>query len=350
MNIGNKRISNYGEPYIIAELGSNHNGDMSLARKLIDQAKEAGCDAVKFQSWSKNTIFSKKVYQDNYFLGDDYRNRQDYTLEKIVDEFSVSEQELLEMKRYCNQVGIGFASTPFSKREVDYLCGPLEASFIKVASMDLNNLGFLDHIARKGLPIMLSTGLSSLAEIDKAVETIEKVGNKDIILLHCVSVYPPDDNEVNLKNVDMLRTCYPEYPVGFSDHTLGTAIPIAAVARGACVIEKHFTLDKSMSGWDHKVSASQEEMAFIVESSKRIVQALGSTRRRLSTAEQKQIPAFRRSIVAARTIDEGTIITAEDLDTKRPGTGMEPQYIAFIIGRKARRTIAADEMLTLEDI
>ena len=281
MKIGNKKVANFEDPYVIAELGSNHNGDMDLARKMIDQANAAGCDAVKFQSWTKETIFSKKVYQENYFLEDDYRNRQDYTLEQIVDDFSISEEELLEMKEYCKRVGIDFASTPFSESEVDFLCGPLAADFIKVASMDLNNYPFLDYLARKGLPVMLSTGMATLAEVDKAIDTIENVGNKDIILLHCVSVYPPDDREVNLNNMDMLRTCYPEYPVGFSDHTLGTAISIAAVARGACVIEKHFTLDKSMFGWDHKVSATQDEMAFIVESSKRVVQALGSTRRTL---------------------------------------------------------------------
>jgi N-acetylneuraminate synthase len=350
MKIGkNKFISNFSEPYVIAELGSNHNGDMDLARKLIDQAKESGCDAVKFQSWTKDTIFSKKVYQDNFFLEDDYRNRQDYALEQIVEEFSVSEQELLEMKKYCDKIGIDFSSTPFSNSEVDFLCGPLDASFIKVASMDLNNYVLLDYLARKSLPIMLSTGLSTLSEIDKAIQTIEDAGNRQIILLHCVSVYPPDDNEVNLKNMDTLRTCYPEYPVGFSDHTLGTAVPIAAVACGACVIEKHFTLDKSMFGWDHKVSATKEEMSFIVESSKRIVKALGSTRRTVSAAEKKKIPAFRRSIVAARTIAAGTVIKTEDLDLKRPGTGLEPEYFNLVVGRTAKRTIPADEMLRFDD-
>ena len=288
MKIGKKMICNFKEPYIIAELGSNHNGDMELARKLIDQAKEAGCDAIKFQSWTKDTIFSQKVYQENCFLDDDYRDRQDFTLEEIVEEYSMTESELLDMKRYCDQVSIGFSSTPFSRREVDYLCGPLEASFIKVASMDLNNYGFLDYVGRKSKPVMLSTGMGSLAEIDRAIETIEATGNREIILLHCVSVYPPDDREVNLNNIEMLRSCYPEYPVGFSDHTLGTPIPIAAIACGACVIEKHFTLDKDMFGWDHKVSANKDDMAFIVQSSRRVIEALGSTRRVVSSAGKEK--------------------------------------------------------------
>ena len=350
MEIDKKEICNFKEPYIIAELGSNHNGDMELARKLVDQAKEAGCDAVKFQSWTKNTIFSKKVYQDNYFLDDDYRNRQDYTLEEIVEEYSVTESELIEMKRYSDQIGIGFSSTPFSRGEVDFLCGSLDSSFIKVASMDLNNLGFLKYIGSKSLPVMLSTGMGSLAEIDCAIKTIEATGNKEIILLHCVSVYPPNDREINLRNIEMLRSCYPEYPVGFSDHTVGTSIPIAAIACGACVIEKHFTLDKNMFGWDHKVSATQDEMAFIVQSSRRIVQAMGSTRRVVSAAEKKKISSFRRSIVAARTIRKGSLITIDDLDCKRPGTGVEPRYSDLFIGRMARRTIVADELLSFEDI
>jgi len=350
MKIGKKKIGNFKEPYIIAELGSNHNGDMDLARKLIDQAKDAGCDAVKFQSWTKDTIFSKKVYQDNYFLDDDYRNRQDYTLEEIVEEYSVTESELLEMKRYCDQVDIGFSSTPFSCQEVDFLCGPLNSNFIKVASMDLNNLGFLKYIGGKLLPVLLSTGMGSLAEIDNAIETIEATGNKEIILLHCVSVYPPNDHEVNLKNLEMLRSCYPEYPVGFSDHTVGTPITLAAIACGACAIEKHFTVDKNLLGWDHKVSATKDEMAFIVQSSRRIVQALGSTRRIVSAAEKKKVSSFRRSLVAARTIKKGSLITTDDLDCKRPGTGIEPRYSDLFIGRMARRTIAADELLKLEDI
>lgn len=345
MKIGNRLIANFAEPYIIAELGSNHNGDMSVARRLIDSAKSVGCHCVKFQSWTKDTIFSRKVYEDNYFLKDDYRNRDDYTLEEIVEEFSISEKELAEMSVYCKEVGIDFASTPFSKQEVDFLADVLNVTFIKIASMDLNNYSFLEYIAKKGLPVVLSTGLSTLSEIDRAIQVIEDAGNKEIIILHCVSVYPPQDDQVNLNNIDMLRLNYPDYPVGFSDHTVGTVIPLAAVTKGACIIEKHFTLDKNMFGWDHKVSATKEEMFEIVEGGKRIVKALGSHRRILSGDEKEKIPAFRRSIVAARTIPEGKVIELEDLDLKRPGTGIETQYINMIVGRTAKRTIPFDEML-----
>jgi N-acetylneuraminate synthase len=342
-------IANFGRPYIIAELGSNHNGDMALARKLIDAAKRAGCDCVKFQSWSKDTIFARKVYDENRFLKDDYRSRSDHTLESIVEEFSISEQELVEMRDYCLKVGIDFASTPFAQRELDFLVGPLAADFVKVASMDLNNYPFLARIARTGRTVMISTGLSTLEEIDRAVRTIEEAGNRRIVILHCVSIYPPDDAQVNLRNMDMLRDNYPDYPVGFSDHTLGTLVPIAAIARGAAVIEKHFTLDKSMFGWDHKVSATEDEMAAIVEAARRMPAVLGSYRRSLSAADREKIPAFRRSVVAARAIAAGQVIAREDLDCKRPGTGYPPEAIEVIAGRPAKRDIPYDKVLDAQD-
>lgn len=343
------RIRNYGQPYIIAELGANHNGDILLAKELIIKAKEAGCDCVKFQSWSKDTIFSRQVYEDNFFLQDDYRTRTDYTLEQIVEKFSLSERELYSMKLFCDEIGIDFASTPFSQKEVDFLVDTCQVPFIKVASMDLNNYGFLEYIARKGRPVVLSTGLSDLFEIDRAVRVIETAGNNQIIILHCVSVYPPDMRDVNLRNIEMLRMVYPEYPIGFSDHTLGIEIPLAAAALGACIIEKHFTLDKNMFGWDHKVSADFSEMKAIVDGTRNINIALGSFRRVVGQKELIQREAFRRSLVAARDIPEGKVIERDDLDVKRPGTGIEPQYIDMVIGKTAKRNIRYDEVIRKED-
>ena len=344
----NKEVYNYCEPYIIAELGSNHNGDMELAKKLILEAKKAGADCVKFQSWSKDTIFSKIKYKENYFLADDYRNRTDTNLEKIVEEYSISEEELLKMKKFCEEVGIDFASTPFSKREVDFLVDVLQAPFIKVASMDLNNYPFLEYIAKKNKPIILSTGLSELYEIDKAIRTIEDAGNKQIIILHCISKYPPKDEEVNLNNIKTLQTIYP-YPVGFSDHTLGYEIPLASVAFGACVIEKHFTLDKNLPGWDHKVSATPDEMEIIVKGSKRIQKSLGSFRITAIEDLERRVE-FRRSIVITRDMKKGEVITENDIDFKRPARGLAPEMAKFIIGRKLNKDLEADSILTLEDI
>ena len=345
----NKELFNYCRPYVIAELGSNHNGDMDLAKKLIIQAKEAGADCVKFQSWSKDTIFAKKKYEDNYFIADDYRDRNDYTLEEIVDEYSISEEELLDMKKFADEVGIDCTSTPFSKKETDFLVDKLESPFIKVASMDLNNYPFLEYLAKKGKPIVISTGLSELYEIDKAVKTIENAGNNQIIILHCVSTYPPVDSDVHLNNIKTLMATYPEYPIGFSDHTLGTAIPLASVALGACLIEKHFTLDKNMEGWDHKVSATKDEMKEIVENAKRVSDAMGSFRITATESDEKK-REFRRSIVLTREMKKGELIDHEDIDYKRPGGAFDPEMTEFIVGRTVNKDLKFDHILTKEDI
>lgn len=340
-------VFNFGLPYIIAELGSNHNGDMELAKKLIKAAKESGADCVKFQSWSKNAIFSKKVYEQNYFLKDDYRARDDHTLESIVEKFSVSEQELLTLKNFCDDISIDFSSTPFSRKEVDYLVDVLKAPFVKIASMDLNNYPFLDYIARKERPIVLSTGLNDFSEIDRAVRVIERAGNDQIIILHCVSKYPPDDSDINLNNIETFMRMYP-YPIGFSDHSIGFSIPLAATAKGASIIEKHFTIDKKLPGWDHKISANPTELKIICDESKRINEALGNFRVVCKEdAERKN--AFKRSIVASRKIEKGEVFTEEMLDFKRPGSGIEPGDAAFVIGKIAKRDIDYDELIGMED-
>lgn len=342
-------VADFTEPYIIAELGSNHNGDMELAKNLIRAAKEAGADCVKFQSWSKETIFSRKTYEDNYFIADDYRDRTDFTLESIVEAYSISEEELLQMKSFADSLGIDCTSTPFSKKEVDFLVDVMKAPFIKVASMDLNNYPFLDYIARKGKPIVISTGLSELFEIDRAIRTIENAGNNQIVILHCVSIYPPRDEQVNLNNIDTLRTLYPNYPIGFSDHTLGVSVPIASVVKGVCLLEKHFTLDKNMEGWDHKVSATPDEMALIVSETKRVAKALGTTRIQVQEKADR-IQSFRRSIVSTRKIKAGEVIKKEDLDFKRPATGLPPEAFENTIGRTAKVDIEFDKPITSDQL
>ncbi|MGM0938219.1 MAG: N-acetylneuraminate synthase family protein [Pseudomonadota bacterium] len=344
-----KEIFNFCKPYIIAELGSNHNGDMELARKLIIEAKEAGADCVKFQSWSKDTIFARKKYQDNYFIADDYRDRNDYTLEEIVEEYSISEQELLDMKKFADQVGIDCSSTPFSKKEADFLVDELKSPFIKVASMDLNNYPFLEYLARKGKPIIISTGLSELHEIDRAIKLIENTGNTQIAILHCVSTYPPVDSDVNLNNIKTLINTYPDYCIGFSDHTIGIEIPLASVALGASIIEKHFTLDKNMEGWDHKVSADKTDLSLIVQGAKRINEALGSYRIQATETDEKK-SEFRRSIVLTRSMKKGEKLTENDLDYKRPGIGLKPEMTEFLIGMSINKDLDYDHILTKEDL
>jgi len=344
----NRTLYNYCIPYIIAELGSNHNGDMQLAKELIIAAKESGADCVKFQSWTKESIFSKEKYEENYFLSDDYRDRTDTTLEEIIEKFSISQEELMEMKKFCDEISIDFTSTPFSKDEVDFLVDVLDVPFIKIASMDVNNYPFLEYIAKKKKPVVLSTGLSQLYEIDKAIFTLEQAGNSEIVLLHCVSIYPPKDEEIHLHNIITFQSIY-EYPVGFSDHTLGYEVPLASVSFGTCLIEKHFTLDKNLPGWDHKVSATPDEMKIIVDGSKKIQKSLGSFRITVSEDEKRR-EEFRRSIVLKRDIKQGELIEEDDIDYKRPGRGLPPEMTASIIGRKAKKDLLQDHIIYLEDL
>ena len=342
-------ISNYGKPYIIAEIGANHNGDMMLAKKMIEIAANAGADCVKFQSWSVNSVFSKKVYEDNYFLNDDYRDREDTNLKDIVEKFSISEGQLLEMKKYCDELSIDCMSTPFSKEEVDFLIDDLEASFIKVASMDLNNYPLLRYFAQKKVPLIISTGLNELYEIDKAIKTIEETGNTNIIILHCVSIYPPENHEVNLKRITTLQQMYPDYPIGFSDHSLGSALPIASVALGACIIEKHFTFDKEMDGWDHKVSADEQELVDICKGAYKVYESLG-TSRVTAVEDSTRMIEFKRSLVLTRNIKKGEKILETDLTAKRPGNGLKPELFNFIVGRTAANDIEADTVFQMTDL
>lgn len=341
------KIKNYGQPYVIAEIGANHNGDMELAKKMIDKAKECGADCVKFQSWSKNSIFSKCVYEDNYFLRDDYRNRTDYTLEEIVDEYSIGKKEHILLKEYCDKVGIDFASTGFCKEEIDFLVDELNVPFIKVASMDVNNIPFLAYIAKKGKPVVISTGLCELSDVVDAIKCLKDNGCNEIVILHCVSIYPPKDEEVNLNNIEMYKKVF-DYPIGYSDHTLGSIAPIMSLTMGVCMLEKHFTLDKNMVGWDHKISADPDELVAICDAAKCGYKMLGSYNKVVSENEERR-NAFQRSIVAAKKIEKGQVIREEDLDYKRPGTGIPPKYYKFLIGKTAKRDIEYDEIIKETD-
>ncbi|MCM1224843.1 MAG: N-acetylneuraminate synthase family protein [Lachnospiraceae bacterium] len=340
-------IENYRKPYVIAEIGANHNGDIELAKKMIDAAKKCGADCVKFQSWSKDSIFSKCVYRDNYFLRDDYRNRTDYTLEEIVDKYSIGKAEHIALKNYCDEIGIDFASTGFCREEIDFLADELNVPFLKVASMDVNNIPFLKYIGSKNKPVVISTGLFELSDVVNAVKCLEESGCHEIVILHCVSIYPPKDEEVNLNNIEMYKKVF-AYPIGYSDHTLGSMAPIMSLTMGVCMLEKHFTLDKTMTGWDHAISADPEDLSAICAAAQRGYKMLGSYNKVVSENEERR-NAFQRSIVAARDIKAGEILQESDLDYKRPGTGIAPKYYEFLIGKKVKKDIAYDELIAMED-
>lgn len=344
-----KEVHNFSEPYIIAEIGANHNGDIDLAKKIIDSAKECGADAVKFQSWTPKTLIAKEEYDRNQSYDDGDGGKKHFgSLKEMVEKYYLREEQHFELKEYCDEIGIDFCSSPFSSSEVDLLV-KLDVPFLKIASMDINNLELLKHMAKTQKPILLSTGMSSISEIEQAVKTIEAEGNHQIIILHCISIYPPEYEDIHLNNITMLQQTF-NYPIGFSDHTIGTSIPLASVALGSCVIEKHFTLDKDMPGWDHKISADPRELKEIVRESKNIQKSLGSFSRIVSDDEESKKDKFRRSIVAGKDLKKGSIINLEDIEVKRPGTGIAPDEIKYVIGRKINRDFSIDELIYWEDL
>lgn len=341
VKLGNVEVGEGHPPYIIAEVGSNHNGDMDLCRQLIDAAAESGANAVKFQSWTDKSLIAEEEYKRNTEYSD--KKKHFGTLREMVTAYQLTADQHLQAHRRCLERGIAFCSTPFSTEEVDLL-ESLDVPFFKVASMDVVHLPLLRHVARKQRPILISTGMATLGEIEKAVETIRAEGNEQIILLHCVSIYPPEYETIHLRNMETLKKAF-DCPVGFSDHTLGTTIPLAAIAIGACVIEKHFTLDQDMAGWDHAISANPDQMRTIVREGKNIFTALGSGRRTVSSAEMEKRKKFRRSLVAKRALGRGQVLNEADFDAKRPGTGVAPDEIQFVTGRTLACDLAADQVL-----
>ncbi|CAN1606814.1 K18430 legI, neuB2; N,N'-diacetyllegionaminate synthase [Candidatus Pelagibacterales bacterium] len=342
-----KNIYNYCSPYIIAEIGANHNGDMDLAKKMIDSAIECGCDAVKFQSWNKKSLISNTGYKQNTIFNDS-KKKHFGSLEEMVDKYYLRKEQHFELKNYCKLKSIDFCSTPFSKEEVDLL-NEVDVEFYKVASMDINNYPLLQYVAQFNKPILLSTGMANLGEIEKAVKIIENEGNSKIVILHCVAIYPTENKDLNLKNITMLQNTF-GYPVGFSDHSLGFVASLASVALGVCIIEKHFTIDKNLPGWDHEISANPEEMRKIVEGSKIIHESLGNFKRTISKAEEEKKKVFRRSIVLNKNLKAENIIREEDISLKRPGTGFSTDEIKFVVGKKLKRDCEADYLLTKDDI
>ena len=331
------RIGDFLKPYIVAEVNTSHNGSVEKAKEMIDKAKEAGCACVKFQSWSKESLYSKTYYDENPVAA------------RIVDRFAFSEVQLTEVAQYCKERGIAFSSTTYSREEVDFLIEKTEAPYIKVASMDLVNYPFLEYIAGRGAPIVLSTGMGTMEEIQKAVAAIEGAGNSNICLLHCISIYPPEISTIRLNNILGLREAFPDYPVGFSDHSIGTEMSAAAVALGAAMIEKHFTLDRTKIGMDNQMATEPEEMAQLVRQCQNVNEALGNTERIVLPAEMDQRKKMRRSVIATRDLPAGTKLSKEDLSAKRPGTGLPPEKINDLVGRVLIRDVKADTLILESD-
>lgn len=330
-------IADYGRPYFIAEVNSSHNGNVETARQMIDAAVDAGCDCVKFQSWSVQSLYSKTYYRKNPIA------------ERFVRKLSLAPEQLKEMAEYCSMKGIDFSSTPYSTEEVDFLVNECHVPFIKISSMEVNNPEFLLYIGEKQVPIVLSTGMAEMEEVENAVRVLESTGNRNIILLHCVSIYPAKTETMNLNNILGLRERFPNYPVGFSDHTLGESAAIAATALGAAVIEKHITLDAKKIGMDNQMAMEPEALKNMVKACRSIQMALGPRERAVLPEEYEQRTNMRRSIVTTRNLAAGEVLCREDLDVKRPGTGLPPDRLADLIGCTVIRDMEADTVISESD-
>lgn len=329
---------------IIAEAGVNHNGDIDLARRMITEARKAGADYVKFQTAVPELVISSIAPKAEYQKETTGAEESQLDMCRKIHLPLSAYNELAEQ---CRREGIGFMSTPFDLVSIDTLA-PLGMDYWKIPSGEITNLPYLRKIASKGGRVILSTGMSRLDEVETAVGVLEQGGisRDNIILLHCTTQYPTPMEAVNLRAMDTLATlgCA---AVGYSDHTRGIEVPVAAVARGARVIEKHFTLDKTMEGPDHKASLEPDELAAMVSAIRNIEQALGSPDKRVAEAEAPNIEVARKSIVAARDIKAGELLTEENLSVKRPGNGLSPMLWDKVIGTRAISDFRADELIRL---
>ncbi|EKF54434.1 polysaccharide biosynthesis protein [Galbibacter marinus] len=340
-----KLVHNYCEPYIIAEIGANHNGDMNLAKEMILSAKNAGADCVKFQSWTSKSLIAKEEYERNQVYNDS-KKKHFGSLKEMVEKYALTDAQHKELRDFCENEEITFASSPFSEKEAKLL-NDIDVPFFKIASMDINNLTFLREVASYQKPVIISTGMATLGEIETALNACYKEGNDKIMLLHCISIYPPLYEDIHLNNITTLQRTF-DVPVGFSDHTIGTSIPLASAALGACIIEKHFTTDKDLPGWDHEISADPKELKVICEDSKNIVNALGSYKRIVSEAEESKKLRFRRSLVVNKDLNKGHVLTKDDLSAKRPGTHIPPDQVNFVVGRSLKVDVSNDDLIKWE--
>lgn len=346
VNIGKYRISP-GQPcFIIAEAGVNHNGDINLAHQLIDIAVKAGVDAVKFQSFITEELITRDAPKADYQVQTTGNKDSQYSMLKSLE---LGFDQQLELKTHCDQAGILFLSTPYDPTSVDLL-DKMEVAGFKIASTDTTNLPFLKYVAEKGKPVILSTGMSTLGEVEQAVEVIRSTGQADnLVLLHCTSEYPAKIEEANLKAIITLQQAF-NCPVGFSDHTQGIGASPWAVAIGACVVEKHFTLDHNMIGPDHRASLEPDELTALVREIRLVESALGDGVKRLMPSEISNKTRMQKSLMAKRQLDKGERITAQDITLKRPGDGLPATFFTAIVGRKTSRIIAKDEQIGLAAI
>lgn len=328
--------------YIIAEAGVNHNGSFDLAKKMVDVAKDAGADCIKFQTFVAENLATKKANKADYQkkTTDQHETQLDMlkNLELTFDEF-------IKLSHYCNEKKIDFMSTAFDFQSMNFL-EKLDVKKWKIPSGEITNLPYLIRIAKTNTPVILSTGMSTLNEVEEAIKILKRNGSKEITVLHCTTDYPTHYEDVNLSAMITMKNEF-NLPVGYSDHTLGINVSIAAVALGATVIEKHFTLDRSMDGPDHKASLEPLELKEMIMGIRNIEKALGDGKKKPSESEKKNIEIARKSIVASKFISKGEVFTVDNITVKRPGNGISPMKWFEIMGQTAKKNISEDEMIEI---
>jgi N,N'-diacetyllegionaminate synthase len=338
-----ERVVGPGHPcFIIAEAGVNHNGSLEMARQLVDVAVQAGADAVKFQTFTAARVVAPGAPKAEYQMRNTGTTESQF---EMISRLELSPDMHCDLKAYCEDQNILFMSSPFDEGSADLLAD-LDVAVFKIPSGEITNLPFLNHVAQKGKPMIVSTGMSTLAEVATAVDTIHRANNRNLILLHCVSNYPADPADVNLKAMATLAMAF-QVPVGYSDHTNGVEVALAAVALGACIIEKHFTLDRNLPGPDHLASLEPAELESMVRGVRIVETSLGHGRKEPAASETDTAAVARKSLVTAQDIPAGQRLTEEYIVVKRPGTGLPPAMLSHVLGRTTRVAVSAGTLITL---
>lgn len=333
--------------YIIAEAGVNHNGQLDLALKLCDTAKAAGVDCVKFQTWQTEKIVTRKAEKAVY--QSENTNDADESQFDMLKKLELSYGDFRIVQEYCNKIGIDFLSTPDEEYSLAFLMDELNLPLIKIGSGEVTNIPYLRQMASYGKPVILSTGMSTLAQVATAYDTLLAAGAPSVALLHCTTNYPCPKNEVNLRAMQTMREAF-KCQVGYSDHTMGTEIPVAAVAMGAEIIEKHFTLDRNMKGPDHKASLEPDELKAMVEAIRNVEIALGDGIKRPNKSEQEISRVVLKTIVAAKPIAKGDVLTEDNLTVKRAGKGISSSHWDVVVGIRAQRNYTIDEPIVIDQL
>lgn len=343
--IGNKWVGENHPTYFIAEIGANFDGSIEKAKRLIDAAKEAGADCAKFQTFTADTIVSEGGFSRMTLKG--VHGSWGRKVSEVFKDVEFPIEWHKELADYCDKVGIHFSTSPYFKEAVD-LCVDLKVPFIKIGSGEITWLEQLEYIASKGIPVMLATGDATMSEIDEAVRTIQKTGNKDFVLMQCITNYP---SKLDSANVNVLKTYQSAFDVltGYSDHAPGHVVALASTVIGGRVIEKHFTLDKTDKGPDHPHSMEPHEFKFMVDSIREVERAMGSTVKEVVEEEGETVYVQRRCLYAKRNLEKGQIITEEDIDVLRPALGIPPKYKSIIVGKECKENIEQGQPLFWEN-